>query len=88
MSDGIEALARISGIPSDEVRGIWEKAKANDAIVRGCPRHRFSGEAVIGKRKPCDACGGTLSLSDIGNYIRGYKAAGADPNDIWPGYSK
>lgn len=51
-----------------------------------CDRHLFESRAAIitGRRYPCMRCCGQMSLADIWTYIDGYKAAGGNPNDIWP----
>lgn len=86
--DGTEVLSRVSGLSKDAVRGIWEDVKANSARLRACARHRFDGDFQIGKRKVCLVCGGGMSLTDIGNYIRGYEAAGGNADAVWPGFQK
>lgn len=74
--DGAEVLSRVSGLSKDDVKGIWAEVQANSVRLRGCARHRFDGDWKIGQRKVCLVCGGGMSLTDIGNYIRGYEAAG------------
>lgn len=87
MVDGAAALSQVSGIPRDEVLSIWESVKANRAKLWACPRHRFPGGNVnIGQKQTCLACGGEMGLPNIGDYIRGYQAAGGSSDDIWPGF--
>lgn len=86
--DRTEVLSRVSGLSKDAIRGIWDDVKANSARLQSCARHRFDGDFQIGKRKVCLVCGGGMSLTDIGNYIRGYEAGGGSADDIWPGFTK
>jgi hypothetical protein len=81
----IRKTFRVSGT---EARAMWEEVKANQSRLDGCPAHRFDmGEVVmLGQRIKCEACGGIMSLTDATMYVRGYKAAGGDPNNVWPGF--
>ncbi|WP_448043834.1 hypothetical protein [Bradyrhizobium liaoningense] len=68
---------------------LWEQVKANSARIRGCKRHRFEAKPVkLGQKQTCLECGGQISLTDMGNYIAGFVAAGGDANAIWPGWTK
>jgi hypothetical protein len=70
-----------------DFKGLWAEVKANRAKLDGCARHRFEAKPVkLGEKQICLMCGGTISLTDMGNYIRGYEAAGGSADDIWPGY--
>lgn len=74
---------------SDESKRLWEEVKANSAKLNACRRHRFEYEAVkIGQRIECAHCGGKLQLTDAGMYVRGYIAAGGNPEDVWPGWDR
>lgn len=86
--DGTEVLSRVSGLSKDAIRGIWDDVKANSARLQACARHRFDGGFQIGQKKVCLVCGGGMGLTDIGNYIRGYEAAGGNANDVWPDFHK
>lgn len=82
-------MSRISGIPRTEVLSLWEQVKENHRKLNACPRHRFEGKEVrIGQKMTCLECGGEMDLSRIGQYIDGYRAAGGDSDDVWPGYSR
>lgn len=72
----------------EKMRGIMAEIKAERERLDACPRHSFAGGKVtsFGAKYLCLWCGGKLALTDISNYIRGYVAAGADANDIWPGW--
>jgi hypothetical protein len=74
-----------------DTRKIWEEVKANRAKLDACPRHRFTGGDTIlglriGQKMTCTVCGGQMELTDVGQYIRGYEAAGKPADDIWPGF--
>lgn len=86
--DGVQALSDVSGLSRSDVDSIWENVKRNRVAIDGCPRHRFAGAQIktLGEKFRCEACGGQMSLVDIGNYIRGYVAAGGKASDIWPGW--
>lgn len=87
MVDGAAVLSRVSGLSRDDVLQIWEEVKANKARLDACPRHRFPGGSVkIGQKVICQACGGGMSLTDAGSYVRGYEAKGGSADDIWHGW--
>lgn len=71
-----------------DARQIWDEVKGNNEKLSGCSRHRFGGTFKIGERKACERCGGTMTLTAIGEYVRGFKAAGGSPDEIWPGWEK
>ena len=86
--DGATVLSQVSGVPRDDIMSIWEQVKANSTKLRACPRHRFlGGEIRLGQKVVCLFCGGEMGLVSVGDYIRGYVAAGGDENDVWPGFS-
>lgn len=43
-------------------------------------RRAFNGKIV------CFNCGGAMDLIKVSEYVRGYIAAGGNPNDVWPGW--
>lgn len=70
-------------------RALWNEVKENLRKIRTCPRHRFESitqNVLVGQKYQCQNCQGQMGLVSIGDYIAGYKAAGGDVNDIWPGY--
>lgn len=72
---------------SADAKSLWAEVKENRRKIRGCPRHRFEAmKIVLGQRIQCQNCNGMMGLIPIGEYIAGYKAAGGDTNDIWPGF--
>lgn len=70
-----------------DVRSVLADAVANRKRLLACPRHQFEPATLESRyaRHECLQCGGLMRLSDIGNYTRGYRAAGGDPDDVWPG---
>ena len=88
-TDGAKLLSDLSGVSRADVLSIWEEVKANRAKLDACARHRFLPVPVkMGDKVTCVVCGGILSLSALDSYVRGYKASGGNPDDIWPGYFK
>ena len=52
-----------------------------------CPRHFYPHKPEgyrIGEKVKCDLCGIEAGLVNVGDYIRGYMAAGGDPADVMP----
>jgi hypothetical protein len=71
-----------------EALSLWEQVKANNAALNACKRHRFEARPVkLGEKQTCLECGGKIQLTDLGQYIAGYVAAGGNVDDIWPGYN-
>ena len=66
---------------------LWEQVKSNNRRLDVCPRHFFPHRPAgyrIGQKLRCVHCEGEITLTDAGNYLRGYVAAGGDPADVWP----
>lgn len=76
--------------PRLDMRELWAKVQDNNGKWHACPKHHFShqGPWIIGQKIRCDACGAEASLVDIGNYIRGYVAAGGDARDVMPAWGE
>jgi hypothetical protein len=86
--DGATELSRVTGMPRAEILSLWEEVKVNMAKLNACPRHRFTPVPVkLGDKFTCTVCGGVTGPTDLGNYIKGYRAHGGDADDIWPGWS-
>ena len=68
----------------------WSDIKRNLDTLGACPKHKFSGGKVVamGARYTCLNCGGVMDLRSIGQYLKGYAAAGGDINEIWNGWSQ
>lgn len=65
----------------------FEAIRARVARERACPKHRFEigdGPYAMGVKYQCVHCGTQKRLMDIGDYMRGYKAAGGNPKDVCP----
>ncbi len=74
---------------SPESQKIWDDVKVNRTRLDGCKRHLWLYEKVtLGQPIKCEHCGGTMQLTDAGMYVRGYVAAGGNPDDVWPGWNK
>lgn len=77
MSDSVNTISGLTGLPRSELLGIWAEVKANHARLDACPRHNFvqdkSGQ--MGSRWTCAACGGWVSASDALWYQRGLEHA-------------
>lgn len=67
---------------------LFDQVKADLARKDACRLHQFPGGPVkkIYSWHRCLNCGGEFRLTEIGTYIRGYRAAGADVNRVWPGW--
>jgi hypothetical protein len=81
-------------LSSEEASAIWAEIRANRRKLDECPRHLFVTaltneelRVALGQRVTCLNCGGSLQLTQAGEYVRGYAAAGRDPNDVWPGWT-
>lgn len=64
---------------------LFSEVKARRVCLDACPRHSFDLGPMpfsIGDKANCLRCGVPMSLTNIGDYIRGYIAAGGDPCDI------
>lgn len=87
--DGTEIFAGLTGLSKDQVKTTWDGVRQNHAKLAGCQRHRFTATTVkMGDKLTCESCGGTIYLTDVGNYIRGYQAAGGDARDVWPAWTE
>lgn len=80
----------MSDINKRIAEGAWKAAMENQAKLRSCDRHHFEtpNPVVMGMRCTCTKCGGYMRLSDIATYLKGYQAAGGNPDEVvlgWPG---
>lgn len=67
---------------------ILKSIRANSKKLQECKCHKFSGERMPpGNNYTCLNCGGEMKGRDVLFYIEGYKAAGGDCNDIYPGWN-
>ena len=54
---------------------------------QACQKHRFEigpGPYSMGVKYQCAHCGAQKRMFEIGDYVRGYIAAGGDPRDVCP----
>ncbi len=66
---------------------LMEQVKENNRRLDACSRHHFPHQPDgyrIGQKLQCCHCRGEVSLTDAGNYLRGYVAAGGSPGDVMP----
>lgn len=67
-----------------DAKQIMQNIMKNNETLRSCLCHKFIDEKVtIGQKITCVNCGGKMRLTDIGNYLAGYKAAGGDVKNVW-----
>jgi hypothetical protein len=75
--------------------GLWAQVKANRDRLDGCKRHRFPAEVpgieqgvggMFGRKIECLNCKGMMDLVALNYYVRGFEAAGGDPNSVLPGW--
>lgn len=72
-----------------DAKKMLAEVRANIDALDGCPLHKFNPEHWRpGKPVTCTQCGGHMPLTRATAYMAGYKAAGGDSNDIWPGYGE
>lgn len=79
----------LSVLTQQEIREAWERAEENFRSLNNCRQHKFNKppETGVGIKLRCLACDGEMSLLNVMYYIRGYEAAGANPNEIMMGIS-
>ena len=77
-------------ISREEVREIMFSVKANHSKLLNCVAHQFPAQAEygLGCKLTCTRCGGEMRLTDIATYLRGYAAAGGNPEDVLPGWGQ
>lgn len=77
------------GLSKEEAAKLMDEIRENRRKLDSCDRHLFDPETYkLGCRMRCLKCDGTISSTDVPTYIAGYRAAGGDPGDIWPGWTK
>lgn len=72
-------------VKPEKINEMLNQIQANRVSLDNCPRHKFElGEPPyqIGEKVQCLRCGGFMSLTSVGEYVRGYVAASGDPDDI------
>lgn len=72
-----------------DAREILAEVRENIRRLKSCPRHTVDpASRVFGQPTYCIHCGGKLRAEELMQYIAGYRAAGGNANDIWPGYDQ
>lgn len=74
-----------------DTKSILAEVRENSAKIKGCQRHYFPAKGSnyrLGEKVTCANCGGLMSLTDIGSYLRGYIAAGGSSADVMPDWSE
>lgn len=85
-------LMRVFGNPCSvrsRNRDMLKAIRANRARLDACPKHRFELSEPpyhIGQDATCVNCHGEMKLTQIDEYVRGYRAAGGNPCDIVPNW--
>ena len=74
----------------NEARAIMAQIKENHRKLNSCPKHVFGDVVGAGgfeqprsaRERLCACCGGKMDDLKIVLYVRGYKAAGGNPDDV------
>lgn len=74
----------------EDARAALQRIQKNRHALDNCRKHRFEfkGQLTIGQRAFCGNCGGDMLLTEVAQYVRGYAAAGGNPNEIIPGWTE
>lgn len=73
------------------MQAILEQIRENQDRVRGCRVHVFpaiGNNYRLGQKLTCLNCGGVMDLREVGNYLRGFAAAGGNPQDVLPDWNE
>ena len=69
--NGAKALAKLTGRPIAEIKGVWEKVKENEKKLSECPYHEFEQSpytatmrSLTSQRYVCKHCGGEVGWSE------------------------
>lgn len=81
-------MAKNKILSRKEAGSIWQMVKENRAKLNGCNQHTFDPAQYdrLGAKLTCLKCGGVMPATDVGEYVRGFRAAGGDPDLVWPGF--
>jgi hypothetical protein len=72
-----------------EAKTLFEVIKANNRRLDDCPKHLFENVPIaFNARATCTMCGGAMDVLKISQYVRGYAAAGGNPEDVFPDWNK
>lgn len=75
---------------NDEAKKLMADIKENNRKLNNCAKHTFGdvvGEGVLAsapgqRQRLCRNCGGKMDDIKVVLYVKGYKAAGGDPDDV------
>lgn len=66
---------------------MFKEIQLNRITLDTCPQHKFKTpcytEFKLGLKVVCLHCGGSMRAVEAAEYIRGFAAAGGDPNLVW-----
>lgn len=74
-----------------DAKALWAEVQDRTRKWHACPRHFFPPQQDgyrVGQRIACKHCGVAANLREIGDYVRGYIAAGGDPSDVMPDWTE
>ena len=59
---GWDTLSKVSGLSTNDVKGIWKSVKENHALLNSCSFHIFTPHPSpnMSRRYVCDNCKGTV----------------------------
>jgi hypothetical protein len=89
MTDAVEQLADLTGVSPEDVKRAWEAARQNFEQLEACSAHHFDSTEPVkpGLTVRCKKCGGLMTMQQAAMYATGFRAAGGDPNEVWPAYA-
>lgn len=74
-------------LTKDDIAEIKERVRRE----QNCPRHLYKigpGPYGLGTYYICAHCGSRRRMFEIGQYLRGYVAAGGNPKDVCPDWKE
>ena len=80
-----EYLAGLTGKP------LFDAIRANQKRLDVCPRHNLEWPATglrLNMKLRCNVCGAYMNFDDAASYVRGYIAAGGNPDDVAPWWNQ
>lgn len=83
MSNSLETISKLTGVPSSDMLDIWGKVKANHAALETCKRHEFSSldNHKLGAKYTCKHCGGTADAVAVSWYQCGLEHGTPKPKN-------
>jgi hypothetical protein len=77
--------------PRIDAKALWASVQERRQRWNACPQHFFPPNPDgyrVGQRVRCAKCDVEATLPEIGNYIRGFVAAGGIATDIMPDWKQ